>query len=220
MAKKYGACENIIISNCILHSHDSALKIGTETYNAIRNVILSDCIIRDCSRGIGIWARDGAIIENIKVHDVIGSVRRYADRFKEEGCPGWWGKGEPVFISNTYRYEGIKNTGIIRNIVFKDMEITSEAGIFMRADEGCTIENIKLQDITLTMKKIGSLESGIFDEQPSIRGKYEHEVPALYANGIDGIKIKDFEINKIKPYLKGWSDKAFIMENCQNVTKN
>ncbi len=216
MGKKYGACENIVISNCVLHSHDSALKIGTETYKGIKNVILSDCVIKDCSRGIGIWVRDGATIENIKIHDLVGSVRRYADRFNQPGHPGWWGKGEPIFISNTYRYEGqeIKNTGIIRNVVFKDIEMTSEAGIFMRGDEGCPIENIKIQDVTLTMAKQGKLDSGMFDEQPSIRGKYEHEVPALYAYGIDGLKIREFEVSKKEPYLKGWSDKKTIIENC------
>jgi hypothetical protein len=197
MGKKYGACENIIISNCILHSQDSALKIGTETYQAIRNVILSDCIIKDCSRGIGIWARDGAVIENIRVHDVIGSVRRYADRFLEEGNPGWWGKGEPVFLSNTCRYDEKEQTGIIQNVVFQNMEIACEAGIFMRADAGRTLKNIRLENIALTMKKIGTLDSGMFDEQPSPRGKYAHEVPALYANG--------------------WSEETIMIENCSRV---
>ena len=220
MAKKYGACENILISNCIMHSHDSALKIGTETSNAIRNVILSNCIVKDCSRGIGIWVRDGAVIENIKIHDVIGSVRRYADRIKEKGSPGWWGKGEPIFISNTYRYEGIENTGIIRNITFKDIEMTSEAGIFMRADEDCPIENINLENITITMTKQGKHESGLFDEQPSIRGVYTHEVYALYANGVDNLKVNNFEITKKTPYLKGWSEKEVCVENCSNEKLN
>ena len=40
MARRYGPCENILISGCILHSRDSALKVGTETYGIIRNVIL------------------------------------------------------------------------------------------------------------------------------------------------------------------------------------
>ncbi len=213
MGKLYGGCENIVISNCILHSQDSALKIGTETYKSIKNVILSDCIVKDCSRGVGIWVRDGAVVENIRIHNLIGSVRRYADRFSVKGHPGWWGKGEPLFISNTPRYkDSPKNTGVIRNVIFKDIEMNSEAGIFMRADEDCPIENIRLENVTVNMKKIGSLDSGIFDEQPSVRNKYEHEVPGLYANGINSLEIKNLRINKELPYLKGWSDKDIILE--------
>ncbi len=49
MSRRYGVCENITITNCVLHSRDSALKIGTETHGTIRNVTLSDCIIDRCS---------------------------------------------------------------------------------------------------------------------------------------------------------------------------
>lgn len=216
MGKKYGPCENVIIRGCVLHSQDSALKIGTETYDAIRNIVLTDCIVKDCSRGVGIWVRDGATIENIQVHNITGSTRRYADAFAEDGDPGWWGKGDPIFISNTPRYkDSSKKTGIIRNVTFRDIDMTCEAGILLRADKGCPIENIKLKDITLTMKKIGTLDSGIFDEQPSVRNKYPHEVPALYAHGIKGLKISGLEVSKQKPYLKGWSEQESIIEDCE-----
>lgn len=218
MGKKYGACENIIIRGCILHSQDSALKFGTETYKAIRNVIVSDCIVNECSRGIGIWVRDGAVIENIRIHNITGSVRRYADCFTVPHSPGWWGKGEPVFISNTHRRNESGNTGVIRNVSFKDIDMDCEAGVFIRGDEGCAIENIRLENINLTMKKLGRLDSGMFDEQPSIRGKYKHEVPSLYANGADGLKISGFCVKKEKPHLKGWSDKLSIITNCHNVS--
>ena len=45
MTKKYGASENIIVSDCILTSRDSGVKIGTETHGDIRNIIISNCII-------------------------------------------------------------------------------------------------------------------------------------------------------------------------------
>ena len=67
MYEKYGDCENIIIKGCILHSRDSALKIGTETWGNIRQVIMSDCIIKDCSRAVGIWSRDGGTISDIYI---------------------------------------------------------------------------------------------------------------------------------------------------------
>src|SRR5699024_8140890 len=103
MARRYGPSQNITISGCVLHSRDSALKIGTETHGVIRNIVLADCIVDDCSRAVGIWVRDGGTVENIQVPHLTGATRRYADRYAVPGAPGWWGKGEPLFISATRR---------------------------------------------------------------------------------------------------------------------
>ena len=74
MTKKYGPCENILISNCILRSHSSALKIGTETWGDIHHVTMSDCVLDRCTRGIGIWSRDGGRIHDIMIHHITGST--------------------------------------------------------------------------------------------------------------------------------------------------
>lgn len=94
--KKYGHCENIIITGCILHSRDSALKIGTETYGDVRNVVFSDCTVKDCSRALGIWVRDGGTIENISMHHIIGTTKRYADN-GHKGQRGGGAKASPFF---------------------------------------------------------------------------------------------------------------------------
>ena len=65
--------------------------------------MLSDCVFRECSRGVGIWVRDGAVIEDIHVHHVSGNTKRYADCPQREFAPRWWGKGEPIFINATPR---------------------------------------------------------------------------------------------------------------------
>ena len=74
------------ITGCILHSRDSALKIGTETHGVIRNVTLSDCVIDDCSRAVGVWVRDGGTVEDIHVHHLTGCTRRYADSYQLPGA--------------------------------------------------------------------------------------------------------------------------------------
>ena len=81
------------ITGCILHSRDSALKIGTETHGVIRNVTLSDCVIDDCSRAVGVWVRDGGTVEDIHVHHLTGCTRRYADSYQLPGAPGLVGQG-------------------------------------------------------------------------------------------------------------------------------
>ena len=188
MAAKYGSCENITINNCVLYSHDSALKIGTETINAIRHVVLSDCVFRDCSRGVGIWVRDGAVIEDIHVHHVSGNTKQYADCPQREFAPRWWGKGEPIFISATPRRKG-EHPGYIRNITFDHIYMTVESSLFIGGEEESVIENVSIENLELTMKSQGTQKEGLFDEQPSVRGVYSHSISAVYVRHAEDVTI-------------------------------
>lgn len=203
MAERYGGCENIIITNCILHSHDSALKVGTETWGDIRNLVMGDCVVKDCSRGIGIWVRDGATIEDIHVHHITGAVRKYADAMRPEGPSRWWGNGEPVFINATYRNQKYVNEGHypgkIRNITFDHIYLKAECSAFFAGEENTRIENVRMEDFCITMCKQGTQDSGIFDEQPSLRDVYPHKIPGIYARSVDGLYLKG-EVRFIEPY--------------------
>lgn len=219
MAAKYGACENIIISNCILNSHDSAIKIGTETGNAIRHVIISDCVFRDCSRGVGIWVRDGAVVEDIHVHHIIGNTLRYADAVNRKFASGWWGKGEPIFISATSRKQNgaievlEKSPGIIRNITFDSIHMTSESCVFIAGEANAVIEDVRISNLFLTQQKQGTQEACFFDEQPSGRDVYKHEIPALYARCVKNLSVSGTVRRK-----DGYKDNEFIqVENGTQV---
>lgn len=181
MAEKYGACEDVTISNCVLYSRDSALKVGTETGKAIRNVTLSDCVFHDCSRGVGIWVRDGAVIEDIHVHHVTGSTRHYADCPQRDFAPRWWGKGEPIFISATPRVKpSSPHPGYIRNVTFDHIYMNCESGVFIAGEENTVIENVDVTDLHLTQSVRGTQKPDVFDEQPSVHDVYEHDIPAVY----------------------------------------
>ncbi len=192
MARRYGPCENVTITNCVLHSRDSALKIGTETHGVIRNVILSDCVVKDCSRGIGVWVRDGGTVENIHIHHLTGATRRYADRYAHPGAPGWWGKGEPIFVSSTHR-KGKEDQfpGVIRNVTVDHVNLACESCIFLGGEADAPIRNVRFSDIDLTFRHQGTQPGGLFDEQPSARHIYPHRIPAIYARHVDGLKLRD-----------------------------
>lgn len=191
MAAKYGACENIVISGCVLRSHDSALKVGTETARAIRGVMLSDCVFRDCSRGVGIWVRDGGVVEDVHVHHVSGNTLRYADCPQRGFAPRWWGKGEPIFISATPRaVPSAPRPGIIRNVTFDHMDMTSESCVFIAGEKDALIEDVSIDALRLTQCAQGTQQPALFDEQPSARGVYEHEVPAVYVRSARNVSVK------------------------------
>ncbi len=217
MAKRYGPCENVVISGCVLHSRDSALKIGTETHGAIRNVILSDCVVKDCSRGIGIWVRDGGTVEHIRVHHLTGAVRRYADAYDLPGAPGWWGKGEPVFISATPRrgQEG-RFPGIIRDVHVSDVDLRCESCIFIGGEESSPVEGVTLREIHLTFVHQGTQPGGLFDEQPSGRHIYPHRIPALYARSARRLTLKDSSARFIGEQ-EAWDGTLTETENCADI---
>lgn len=219
MAARYGACENITINNCILHSHDSALKIGTETHGDIRNLVMSDCVIKDCSRGVGIWVRDGATIENIHIHHITGAVRKYADAVRNGGPSRWWGNGEPVFVNATYRNQEYLDKkyipGKIRDVSFDHIYLKAECSAFFAGEEDARLEDISLEDFKFTFCKQGTQEFGFFDEQPSIRQVYEHSIPAVYARCVDGLKVKG-KIHFETPYSLE-KNGLLETENCSKV---
>ena len=213
MSRRYGVCENITITNCVLHSRDSALKIGTETHGTIRNVTLSDCIIDRCSRAVGIWVRDGGTVEDIHIHHLTGSTLRYADRYAEPGAPGWWGKGEPIFISATPRKNSRTKTGTIRNVTFDNLSITCESCAFLAGEPESCLRDIRIRDLHMTFKRQGTQPGGLFDEQPSVRHVYSHAIPALYARNVKQLTVQDSTV-RYADKSEAWASEVTTLEDC------
>lgn len=191
MARRYGASENIAISNCILHCRSSALKIGTETHGTIRDIVMGNCVIRDCSRAVGIWVRDGGTVERVSVHHLTGAVRRYADACALPGAPGWWGKGEPIFLSATPRAGANGPAGTIQDIHFDSLSLACESSAFLAGEPDSRLRRIDISHLHMIFRRQGTQPGGIFDEQPSARHRYPHAIPGLYARCVDGLTVRD-----------------------------
>lgn len=191
MYQKYGDCENIVIQGCTMHSRDSALKIGTETYGNIRNVTLSDCIVKDCSRGVSIWSRDGGTISDIYIHHVLGNTRRYADcPWRTDCAPRWWGKGEPIFLSATKRRGVDRIPDTISRIYMDHLHFQAESAVFIAGEAYSLIRDIYLEDMDITWVQQGPHKPDVFDEQPSERDVYEHEIPQVYIRNGENIQVE------------------------------
>ncbi len=230
MSSLYGPCENITITGCVLHSRDSAFKIGTETWGDIRNIVFANNVGYDCSRIVGIWMRDGATIENIRISNIVGTTRRYADanRYPDH----WWGKGESIFISNTYRNKDRSvYAGAIKDIYIDNVSARCESSLFIKSGgENCPIENIRVSNCDLKLVRQGTQATGLFDESPAFGGSkgttgkdfifpdeiYPHDIPAIYAHGVNGLTVRDCDVRFIEPEGEAWAEVAQI-ENCENV---
>ncbi|WP_293667875.1 glycosyl hydrolase family 28 protein [uncultured Parabacteroides sp.] len=111
------SCENITVSNCLLTSTSSALKIGTETYADFRYISFANCIIRDTNRGLSIVVRDGATVEYVSFSNIQLETKR--KHFN------WWGNGDPIWIVVKKRNENSK-IGKIDNVRFDGISGSGE----------------------------------------------------------------------------------------------
>jgi polygalacturonase len=173
---RYGPCENIVVSGCVLTTQDCALKIGTETVSDIRNVVFSDCIVNGSCRGIGIFLRDEGSVENIVAHDIVIRSQLFF------AVPnGWWGASEAIYVNAHPRVPGGK-LGRLGALRFSHIVSHGEAGVFIRGSAECIPQDIVLDDVTLDIAKTTSWPSRI-DLRPP--GQLGVEQTGVVIAGID-----------------------------------
>jgi len=63
-------CENLVVTNCVLISNDSAIKLGTRSDGYIRNCTFCNIVIRNTQYGIGFYMKDGGHYEDIQFSDI------------------------------------------------------------------------------------------------------------------------------------------------------
>ncbi len=173
---KYGPCENVVVSHCVLTTHDCALKIGSETVDPIRNVVFADCVVNMCNRGIGIMLRDEGSVENIVAHDIVIRSQLF--------YPEWWGSSEAIYVNSHPRDPGGK-LGRMRDLHFSHITSHAEAGVFIQGSPGCVPEGIVLDDVTLDIAKTTEWPSRIDLRPPEELGVVEKGIV------IAGIHVQD-----------------------------
>lgn len=189
-----GEASDISVTNCTIESRSAAIRIGWAK-TSIRNCVFQNLVLTS-NRGICINAREGEIIENILFSDIIINTRLHT---------GWWGKAEPIHISqmpldNSYETSGINyKNALIRNIRFSDIMINSEAGILLYSYYPNAIQDISFDGITMRIKngKYTEFSGGNFDLRPSNDRKlgiFSHDIPAFYFKGTKNIAIHNFSV--------------------------
>jgi polygalacturonase len=137
-------CENLVVTNCVLISDDSAIKCGTRSDGAIRNCTFSNIVIRDTKYGIGFYMKDGGVYEDIQFSNIsIETTRRGLER--PNGTNGY-----AIFMDIEKREES-GSLGRIRNIMFSDLNITTPDGNCLLAGmpeqkiENITFDNVRMR---------------------------------------------------------------------------
>lgn len=196
---------DIVISDCILTSTCSALKIGTETVGNFENIAISNCAIYG-SRGINLFSVDGSNINNVTVSNIsmrnsksaiqirLGARMRPYNMAKDE-LPAHAGKLRNIMISNVQAVigEDVPSTGM------------DNSQNFISGIPGYKIENVTLSNIHITLFGNGDAKQAKREIPEEIKAYPKSgmfgDLPAygFYVHHVDGIKMNDVKFEVLNP---------------------
>ncbi len=133
-----GVNERIVVTNCILQTNCSALKLGaSESIGTIREVAVSNCVIRESSRGISLYCLAGGTFENVSFSNIVMDCHNPMPLV----CP--------IHLSLSRHPDPARDRGIgtVRNVRISDVLCRSDARILLTAEDGGMLENIHLRGI-------------------------------------------------------------------------
>ena len=209
IAAQYGPCEDIVITSCVLESHCVAFRLGLESYVDFRRITFTNSTIRRSHRGIGIDCRDEAVIEDILFADlVIDTI--HSPRI-------WWHEGEPIWISQVPyvpgHYSDSSKVARLRNIVFRNIHITSEQGIYVQGADGEVHPSDLLFDtVHIHLRKHTAHPVGFADPRPNRPGfvvagstgveeetpwgsLFRHGVPAFFLDRAENVTLRNCRVS-------------------------
>jgi polygalacturonase len=177
--------QNINITNCVLRSRSSAIRIGGWDQNSMSGYNFDNITIYDSNCGINITVRDSGSVQNVNFSNVRIETRMHTG--------DWWGNGEPIKIS---ALRGVKNDriGIIRNIFFSNISCRGENSILMYASDESKLENISFVNFDFVVRgsALEKVSGGNFDLRPNlVAGKeiYKSNIPAVYIENADNVRF-------------------------------
>ena len=182
---KTGLSENVTVTNSVLRSRSSGIRIGYGR-ESVRNCTFDNIVIDESNRGIGVFSREpGSDVSNILFSNIVITTRLHKGH--------WWGKGEPIHVSTIPRFEG-QGTGTIRNVRFRNVIAQAETGIVLWGVGENPIEDLELSNVRVTIREspIHDIYGGNFDLRPTSSfstAVFAHDIPALFARHIDGLLI-------------------------------
>ena len=140
-----GINERITVSDCILQTNCSALKLGaSESYGTIRQVTFSNCVIHRSSRGISLYCLTGGLFEDVQFNNIIMDC----NTDMKLACP--------IHINCSHHPDPNRKQkiGKIRNIRISDCLVKTNTRILLTCEDNEYLENIMLRDIHLEYPEV------------------------------------------------------------------
>ena len=218
--QEYGACHDIVVTNCTLSSRSCAIKIGSENMDNIYNVLFDNCIITQSNRGVGIQNRDEGTVTDITFSNIMMDLQLWSDV--------WWGKAEPIYVTSYPRADGNHKdanwrfpkgetqgrSGAVSRITFQNIQATSENGCFIGGDTPDKVSDITLSNVTLNLRRQTNYANGIYDRRPCKGEAFvTGRVYGVYIEQATGVNIDNLVVNN---YLSSYDGKVKYPDNSLN----
>lgn len=199
--EKYGACKDIVVTNCVMTGRSCAIKIGSENMDSIANVLIDNCVIRASNRGLGIQNRDEGTVSEVVFSNIIMDCQYFSDV--------WWGKAEPIYVTSYPRAIGNHKDagwrfpkgategkcGEVSHIYFNNIVCVGENGCFVGGDVPGKVNNIYFNNIDLRVVKKTNYEGGVYDLRPRVG---EGFIPAPKGKAVHVVQAKDVKLNNVR----------------------
>ncbi|TEW69549.1 glycoside hydrolase family 28 protein [Mucilaginibacter phyllosphaerae] len=199
--QEYGACENIVVTNCTMTSSSCAIKIGSENMDRISHVLINNCIIKNSNRGLGIQNRDEGTVNDVVFSNIIVDAHLFSDV--------WWGKAEPIYVT-AYRRANTNNkdagwrlppgqtegrVGVVKNIWFSNIKCQSENGVYISAETADKVANIYFDNVDLRLDKTTEQPGGVYDRRPAnVEGLIKGRTSGFYLDKATDVLIRNSSI--------------------------
>lgn len=183
--------ENINVTNCVLRSRSSGIRIGGWDQNDMYNYNISNIVIFDSNRGINIGVGDYGSIENVNFTNIHIETRLHTG--------DWWGQGDPIKIT-AMRGMPTGKVGTIKNINFTNVSCRSENCINIYASNEGHLQNIFFNNLQMEFVK-SSLEEtagGNLDLRPNTvlhKELFARNIPAIYIENASSIFFNQVDIS-------------------------
>ena len=215
--EEYGPCRDIVVTNCTMSSRSCAIKIGSENMDSITNVLFDNCIITGSNRGLGIQNRDEGTVSNITFSNIHMDLCLWSDV--------WWGKAEPIYVTSYPRANGNHKDanwrfpkgqiegrcGEVSRIRFYNITATSENGCFIGGDTKDKVNNITLNNVSLTMRKQTQYAGGQYDKRPCRgEGFVTGPVHGVYVEQASDVRVEGLHVDWGRDAFPNKGDNLFF----------
>ena len=185
-------CRRVTITNCVLSSMASALKLGTESNGGFEDIVISNCSVHETGySGIGLMSVDGGTLQRICISNIsMADVK------------------VPIFIRLGNRARPIPGAeppgmGAVRNIIIRGVQASNvgNVGCSITGIPGHAVENVTLQDIRIRYEGGGTRQDAgrkIREKETSYpSGKMFGILPAygVYCRHVKGLKLHNLDLS-------------------------
>lgn len=178
------ACEDILVTNCVLTSTCAALKLGTESLGTFRNVTFNNCVVR-ADVGVGLYMKDGGVMENVSASQILFDT------------PSDW----PILVDATPRDYRKGPAGRIRNLRIQNCSVRGPGRVWLSGMPDEPLENISLVDMdwhvtsplpeTLASRPLGSARTVPDPGRPEAEQNRAHVI----ATHVDGFRLQNLRLS-------------------------